>query len=555
MSLRDRIHGRVALVLGLVLLLPRAASAQATPYVPPLDPAYRDVEALVSAGLVRGLVLGQRPWSRLAFARAAVEARGRGEAGGIALEPRFAEALARLGSRFQEDIARLCAPGGEPCAEPRASARVRGLAADVSWADSPLRAVPTGYDTASRIDADIAPLIQRNLGRKLADGGTVAVLASGDITLGSRFAASLGPRVWLGVQHPDGQTDLSVQLEHGYLHGLLGNLSVDLGRGHAPRGAARDYAVAVSSNARGLDMVRVSMERPARLPWLLRHLGPARFAAWAGDLGRDRDNPGSKLIVLEGALQPHPDLELGATLQNQQFGEGIPPAGWADRVRDVLGILPRWWWGNLDGVGEISDKAMAFDARVRIPSQGLELYAEVLTTDDHNIFLGWREALWNDAAWAWGGRLTGWGPGGRLDARLEAGRVGVRPYSHHQFTSGTTLDRRVIGSPLGPLGAGVSGALAWNGTGDVVEVGAAWERYSGDRYQKPEGPGWAQRLVRVEDNPDEIRLRATLDWERAPRVRGLRTSVRLGYERVTRFAFTDQSRSNFLAQVGVGWSW
>lgn len=56
-------------------------AAQATPYVPTLDPAYRDLDALVSAGLVRDVMAGERPYSRSGFARFVAEAEERTESG------------------------------------------------------------------------------------------------------------------------------------------------------------------------------------------------------------------------------------------------------------------------------------------------------------------------------------------------------------------------------------------------------------------------------------------------------------------------------------------
>ena len=118
-----------------------------------------------------------------------------------------------------------------------------------------------------------------------------------------------------------------------------------------------------------------------------------------------------------------------------------------------------------------------------------------------------------------------------------------------------TLDRRVMGTPPGPLAAGVTGTLEWTGARQTVGMAWAWERYSGDQYAKP-GPNPAdQKLVRVADNPDEVRVRTTLDWTRRPALSSLRTTVRLGYEHVTRFDFTERNRSNFLAQVSAGYVW
>ena len=79
-------------------------------------------------------------------------------------------------------------------------------------------------------------------------------------------------------------------------------------------------------------------------------------------------------------------------------------------------------------------------------------------------------------------------------------------------------------------------------------MAGALERYQGDTYRDP--PPAPVRWIRTADNPDEIRLRGTAAWTREPvEATGLRATVRLGYEHVTRFDFTDRSRSNLLAQV------
>ena len=58
-------------------MLPAVLLAQASTYVPNLDPVYQDLDALVAEGLVREIILGERPYSRVDFARFAQEARRR----------------------------------------------------------------------------------------------------------------------------------------------------------------------------------------------------------------------------------------------------------------------------------------------------------------------------------------------------------------------------------------------------------------------------------------------------------------------------------------------
>ena len=179
---------------------------------------------------------------------------------------------------------------------------------------------------------------------------------------------------------------------------------------------------------------------------------------------------------------------------------------------------------------------------------------EVLTTDDHDLFYKvLRQALWNDAAWTGGVKAWGLGGAGRVDLWIEASRVGLLPYTHHEFTTGLAVDRRILGSPLGPLGTGLSGGVDWTGGSHRVSVAGAWDRHAGDTYRNPDDG--LSRRYKVADNPDEIRARATLGWVRCEGAKGVRTEVRLGWERVARFGLTDLDRSNVMAQLSLGYVW
>ncbi len=523
-------------VLALIGATPPTA-AQSTAYVSLTDPAYQELDALISEGLVKGPMLGRRPYSQATFARAVDEASASVEDVPAAPPARVGEALARLRARFGTG-----------------TTTARGLRVDAAWADSPRRAMEGRYleVDVDVIDADVAPLLQGPEGRERADGGTFAVEGWGDVRLGSRLAAAARPRVAV-LSESDG-TDLDLHMVHAYMRGLFGNLSVEVGRNSLRQGRS-PMGPTLSANARGLDMLRLSMEEPRRLPWILGYLGPAFFGGTLATLGDDRDNPGGVLVVWEGSIRPHPNLELGATLMNHQGGEGAPEASFGERVQEALFIARRKGsvGSQLPTDPEIGDKFLGVDAMLLVPDVGLELYVEYATTDDHDLFVARpRESLWNEAAWLGGARLRNLGREGRVDVWAEVARNGVRPYTHHQLTSGLTLDRRVLGSPLGPLATAFHGGVGWTGPRDRVSLTGAWERYHGDDYMALQEPlRW-----RVEqDEADEIRLRTIVEWMRTPLEGALSTRVRLGYEHVDRFDFGTEARSNFLAQVSAEWRW
>ena len=110
---------RVAAVLALALLggaFPTGSQylfAQASAYVPNLDPAYAELDALIASGLIREVLVGQRPYSRMTFARMVREARSNMEdPGARAPSARILEALARGEAMFEPELARMCEGGG-----------------------------------------------------------------------------------------------------------------------------------------------------------------------------------------------------------------------------------------------------------------------------------------------------------------------------------------------------------------------------------------------------------------------------------------------------------
>jgi hypothetical protein len=531
------------------LWVPAQALGQATPYVPVDDPAYADLDALVDAGWVQGAPLGERPWSRLTVARYLREARARVAADTArAPAPRFVEALGRLEQWFAPELRVLCT--GEPgCAPLGRGARVRTVGADGTWADSRARSIPTSYDWANSdyIDAELNPLLDRNLGRALADGSTLGVEGVLDVEALGPLAAQLHPRVW-ALDPRDGDARADATLVDGYARVLAGNFVVEAGRNHVAVGHARDAGPALSHNARGLDLVRISLDRPARLPGKLAALGSLTASALIADMGGGADTPHSKLVVFDGVLRPHRLLELTAVLMNHQGGENSPPASLVERLQDIFLIFPQG--------ATISDKVIGAGAALVIPSARARLYADVLTTDDHNLFTAETgEALGSEAVWVGGARVTGLGRDGRLDVWAEGRKAGVRPHTHHQFTSGLTLDGQLIGDPLGPLARSLAGGVEWRGSVHTLSLAFSAERFNGgDHYDEIDGDGrfsW----TRTSDVPDERRRRVTLELTRDAAPGRIGFGARAGFERVSTFGFTPGRRSNGMLQLRVERRW
>ena len=518
-------------------LLITGAHAQASPYVPIMDPAYIELDALAATGLVEVPSLLQRPYSRLAFGRLIKQAR-------INMDSlsdtrgRFRESLERLEERFSVEIALLCDDTGLPCAVANPNSVLREVRADFTMASSQGRDMRTAYSPEDFIRGVVNPLLQRNSGRILVDGLTGGLESTLDIQVSSHVSVQLRPRAWMA--RPRGA---DATLLDGYLRGVFGGFGLEVGRNHLVRGRSRDAGPLLSNNSRGLDMVRLSRESPWRLPWLFRFLGPVTGAAWVADLGSDQLIPHSKLIGFELGARPTQYLEFGLSLLNHQGGKGAPEASWGDRLRDIFLVMPAG--------AEISDKILSADMVLTFPNSGIELFASALSTDpDYQLSYRIAESWWDEAIWVTGLRWSGLGPDGRVDTWIEGHHAGVRPHTHHQFQDGLTVDGRVLGDPLGPLASSWQSGIAWTGTENILQVELFREVYSGDDW---ENEGTPFQWVRVKDSPDEIRFRIITNWTRNHETSNLQTAVQLGYEHVTRFDFTDVNRSNYMAQVQFTW--
>src|SRR5207237_4517939 len=97
--------------------------------------------------------------------------------------------------------------------------------------------------------------------------------------------------------------------------------------------------ILLSSNAPPLDALRVTNERPARLPWLFGLVGPVKATAVLADLGPHQHYPHSKLFVYKVSALPHPRFEVGAQVMDEMGGAGSPPRDFVDRVLDAVPLL------------------------------------------------------------------------------------------------------------------------------------------------------------------------------------------------------------------------
>jgi hypothetical protein len=260
------------------------------------------------------------------------------------------------------------------------------------------------------------------------------------------------------------------------------------------------------------------------------------------DLGPEQNFPHAYLTGYKWSIEPVSFIELGGYLAVQSGGEGSPQASLGDRVLDVFPFTQ-----VSNNQIQIGNKFGGIDFRFRIPpAQGLEIYLEMAFDDIHNEF---QPNFVDDAGYVLGFYAPRLNRSGRWDLRLELHHTGIRYYRHSQFTSGWTLNNLFLGDPLGPDANAIYLNSHWDFTAkNQLSFAAAFESRSNDFYV---GVGEVlDRFEKVQDNPEERRLRWMGEWYHRMAEFPLDFRVRFGYERVFNFNFVEGSdRNNFLGEM------
>jgi hypothetical protein len=511
------------------------ARGQATARVAPGARVYADIDRLAAAGLIDTIGVGARPFSRREIVRLLTEAErnlDRNSGARPWAEEVIASNLARYASY-----------------ETRALDAAR---AEVAYLDSPYRRIPA--DSNGAIDATINPLASYRGGRPIVGGTTVTLETTHSAPLGRHLAVFINPRFTARADRLGGGSQ-RVRVQSGGANLLFGNLAIDVGRDYAVFSQAPTGGLLLSENAPPLDMIRLSTDRSAGLPWLLRYLGPLQAAVFVADLGAFHQvHAHSKLVGYHIEAHPHRLFEVGVEVIDEMGGNGAPPASFADRAADAFPIIDVAFRPNSDFL--FSNKLAGVDFHWRVPSfAGLDMYAEGVVDDfDTRRF---HSTVFLDGGGIAGISLACIVECGRLGMRAEYRQTGIRYYTHTDFPSGVQENGVLLGDPLGPRGLG--GYLTIDGESrqfGTLALTGAYEVRSGNRYASTaaDSTDAGFRFVQIEHHPGEHRVRAMATWTPTSRRSHMSVSVTLGVEQVSNFAFVDgKGRTNALAQIGYEW--
>jgi hypothetical protein len=533
--------GKIAIVLVLAMAASRGVAAQARAFVPPDSPIYGDIDRLSAAGLIDTIVIGTRPYTEREIVRLLSEAKR--NLNRRAGETEWASRAIAAGLRRYDN--RPAQPG------------VQSVSVELTVLDSPYRPIPG--DGNGSIDATINPLASYRVGRPLEKGTTTTVESLMDASIGRFFAASLQPGAAMGT--PRTRTSgAAFRLQSGNVLGAFGNLVIDAGRGYVAFSQSYPSGLLLSGNAPPLDMIRISTERPAALPWLFRLLGPMYGTLFVADLGTSHQvHPHAKLVGYHLSMLPHPNVEIGAEVIDETGGDGSPPGTFTDRVIDLfpvfdLPLLEMLYrgYGNL----RFSNKLVGVDSRIRVPSvAGMELYTEI-ALDDADI-RRLRSTLLEDGGIIGGVAWSCLIECGRVVARFEYHQTGIRYYTHTDFSSGVQQQGDLLGDPLGPRGLGGYATLdAEAGRFGRLKASVAHEVRSGNLYRSAATDSTLSdfHFEQILHRPGEHRTRVGTEWRTGSVDSRWSGAIGFGVELVTNADFVaDRRRLNSMARVSTEW--
>lgn len=543
------------LIMVFFLAAPMTSHGRASVNVNTLDSVYRDIDKLVSHGLVKKIIMGQRPFSRREIARITAEAmRGFQKLKQELNDPNLSGKkrnslqksvnyisviLDRMTKEYREELIQSGAITGE-----KQSVSIHGVEkvdVDMLFTNSPAENLPIS-NGLGEINAVINPLVDYQQGRHLVEGYNFSVESTHWLRASDYFALFFQPRFQLGISPNNKPNDNNVYIMNLYGKLNFKNFEIQVGRDNLFWGQGLDSGLLLSNNPRGLDMVKLSNDIPGVLPWVFKYLGAHKLAFFYADLGPEQNFPNAYLVGFKYNIQPLSFFELGLGLYTHSGGAGSPPASFKDRVENVFAFNP----GSIAG---LSNKLGGFDMRFRIPpARGMEIYAEGMYDDTRGID-GFNRFFWQDAGYIFGVHLPRVTHSGNVDLRMEYHKTGVRMYRHTPFTSGLTLNQYILGDNLGPDAYGIYLVSNWDyDSQNLFTFRGAFESRSSDIWgANTDERGIIGDFFVVQANPKETRYRVTTQWLHRFADWPVKFKVNLGYEYVNNFGFTEGvTRNNFL---------
>jgi hypothetical protein len=463
MTFRRRIYILIAL-----LVWPLAsARSQNTGLVPPTDLAYADIDRLEDLGILGGVIMGQRPYSRAEIIRLVKAARERLDGGSARLhrtigpeESAYIDGLlTRLETRFGSTLSRAAEP---------VFALFDGGSLTFISTDADRRGFPAPH--AALVEATIDPIAERRLGRIAPRGQTLALELTQRIEPTDWMALQARERGAYEYRQPTRTSETNAELLLGTGRVRVQNVALTVGRQQIAWSQTRNQGLFLASDAPALDAITLAGDHPFTLPGFLGVLGVAQATLVVADLGPSIKRSDSKLLAYKVSVSPASAVEIGGTFMNHFGGEGGRPASLGDRVIDFLPFVDIFRTHNYEDTTRTldvdSDKLLGLDGRFRLDKlAGITVTGEILI-DDFDVHR--LTHLFTDIGSQTLGVIVPQIGSPKVSAFLLAKHMGILTYTHAGLVNGITTRGRLLGDELGPDAKSFSAELKYTPTTNFV---------------------------------------------------------------------------------------
>lgn len=402
------------------------ALAISTPNVPISNRVYRDIDHLIAAKLVKPVIVGQRPYARSEIARIIKEAIS--NRGGIK-SPYINNLLDRLYSDYKDEIE------------------------DQTFVIHPMETAKFSYtylkgkqeyfppsNGAGSINAKINGFTAYKEG--VSYNRNQIFIETVHRTQLSRYFSIYARPLF----------ELSGNNSGAYIQNLYGkfgisNFEIQVGRDSLVWGQGQYGPMLISTNARPLDMIKLTNPSPLELPSFLKYIGPFRGTIFVSNLGPDQPHKYPYFCGYKFTLMPMHIVELGFSHTVMMGGRGL-------KVGDTWDAFGEFWGvrGGGQTLGE-TNHLMTAEIGVTLSFLRSSRAYFSITNDDKRDSIA--RLLKDGSSYLGGIYIPGLTSAGNSDLRVEYQNTSPIAYRHSYYPNGYTLNRNIIGSSLGPDSQGI----------------------------------------------------------------------------------------------------
>ncbi len=515
------------LIVLVLLLASVSAFALSTPNVDITDRAYKDIDILIAAKLVRPTIVGQRPYARSEFARMVNEAIKNREN----LEVTNAKKLAYIDSildALKLEFADELDPSNIVL-HPLKTAK-----AENAYIKADMEAIPPDNGVGF-IRAKLFPLTSYREGRNFGPGYQTFLETEHTAQLSKYFSVYIRPSFDLAENS-------KAYIQNMYAKFEVANIELQAGRDTLVFGEGQYGPLMISNNARPLDMVKLTNPSPSVLPWIFKYLGPSRFTLFVANLGPDQPFKYPYFAGYKLTIMPFHLWELDFSHTVMMGGEGAPHISFLDAIGEFTGFRTA---GSDAGAVNQSNHMMEWGTSVTIPFlRYTRIYASLNCDDKRDTI---KRFFKDGSAYLGGVYIPSMTPTGNGDLRLEYYHTSPIHYRHGIYTYGYTLSGNIIGSALGSDADGIHAEYhqdLFNDRKYDLTGTFDWERRGSDLFTTTTDPdGTMGDIVVAKSQPSEHRLRFGVK-HRYPLTHDFTLESRVAYERIINKDFTRYSDGN-----------